>query len=229
MQDLTPTFFPMSEANPHLPQPLARRGCALEGARVAAVMVHGRGRDTDDILGIADRLDVDDVAYLAPAAFENSWYPSRFMDALELNQPRLDQALECVHALVSGMLLKSFAAAQIVLLGFSQGGCLITEYAVRNAQRYGGIIAFTGGLIGPPGTRWNFQGGFDWTPVFLGTSDVDEWVPESRVRETAKVMERMGAAVNLKIYPGMGHIVDDDEIDEARLIIQRAVQASVRD
>lgn len=216
----------MTEKNPHLSQPLARRGCALDNARAAAVMVHGRGRNTDDILAIADRIGLPDVTYLAPAAFENSWYPNRFMEPIELNQPRLDQSLECVHALVSGMLMKRFAPAQIVLLGFSQGGCLVAEYAVRHAQRYGGVIALTGGLIGPPETKWDFKGGFDGTPVFLGTSDIDEWVPETRVRETARVLGHMGADVEMKVYAAMGHVVNDDEIAAARRIIEHVLTAA---
>lgn len=207
--------------NPHLSQPLAHRGCAPETARVAAVMMHGRDRDTDDILSIADRLDLDGVTYVAPAAFENSWYPERFMEVIEKNQPRLDQALERVNTLVSDLRAGGFDSARIVLLGFSQGACVITEYAARNAKRYGGIIGFTGGLIGPPGHQWNYDGEFDGTPVFLGTSDIDEWVPQSRVEETAGVMRRMGAQVEMRIYERMDHVVNDDEIEQARRIFER--------
>lgn len=210
--------------NPHLSQSVARMGCPLESARAAAIMVHGRGRDTDDILGIAERLDLGDIAYLAPAAYENSWYPDRFMAPIENNQPRLDQALQRIDTLISELHAKGFDRRRIVLLGFSQGGCLATEYAVRNAGRYGGIIGFTGGLIGPPGTKWNFKGDFGGTPVFLGTSDIDEWVPEPRVRETARVMRRMGAEVELKIYAGMDHIVNDHEIERSRRIFERIAE-----
>lgn len=182
-------------------------------------MIHGRGRDTDDILGVARRLDLADVACLAPAAFENSWYPNRFMEPIGKNQPRLNQALERVDTLVDDLLGRKFTSDRIVLLGFSQGACLVSEYAVRHARRYGAVIAFTGGLIGPAGTQWDFPGDFAGTPVFLGSSDIDEWVPESRVQETAGVMQRMGAAVELKIYKGMEHVVNDDEIDKARRMI----------
>ncbi|MBI2993513.1 MAG: dienelactone hydrolase family protein [Gammaproteobacteria bacterium] len=189
---------------------------------MAAIMVHGRGRDADDILGIADRLELADVAYLAPTAFEKSWYPNRFMEPIERNQPRLDQALERVDTLVGDLLGRGFDPARIILLGFSQGGCLISEYAVRNTRRYGGVVAFTGGLIGPPGTQWNSKGKFEGTPVFLGTSDIDEWVPEMRVQETARVLRRMGAIVELMIYKGMEHVVNDGEISRARELIRRA-------
>ncbi len=212
--------------NPHLAQPVIRRGCAPESARVVAVMVHGRARDTDDILDIADRLDLRDVAYLAPAACENSWYPNRFMEPLESNQPRLDQALERMHTLVAGLIGNGIDSGRIVLLGFSQGACLVSEYAVRNARRYGGIVALTGGLIGPPGTRWNYPGAFHGTPALLGTSDIDEWVPLARVQETAGVMRHMGAEVEMMICPGMEHVVNDDEIVRARNLIKRAMDAA---
>jgi predicted esterase len=172
------------------------------------------------MLGIADRLQLEDVAYLAPAAFENSWYPNRFMAPLAMNQPMLDYALERLDTLVSGLATDGFDPGSIVLLGFSQGACLVTEYAVRNATCWGGIVAFTGGLIGPPGSAWQFGGGFGGTPVFLGTSDVDEWVPEPRVRETASVMAGLGARVRLEVYVGMDHVVCDDEIRCARNLIQ---------
>lgn len=189
-------------------------------------MVHGRDRETDDILGIADRLDLPEVAYLAPAAFEGSWYPNRFMEPLATNQPRLDQALECVGTLVAELTAVGIDTRRIVLLGFSQGACVVSEYAVRNARRYGGIIAFTGGVIGPPGTRWDYPGRFDGTPILLGTSDVDEWVPMARVQETARVMRGMGAEVEEIVYPGMDHIVNDDEIARAHNLIKRALNAA---
>ena len=212
--------------NPHLSQAVVRRGCAPATARVFAIMVHGRGRDTGDILGVADRLDLPDVAFLAPAAFENSWYPNRFMEPLETNQPRLDQALERMDTLVGELMRSGIDSGRIVLLGFSQGGCLVSEYAVRNARRYGGIIALTGGVIGPPGTQWNFPGTFHGTPVFLGTSDVDEWVPVARVQETADLMRRMGAEAEMMIYPGMEHVVNDDEIARSRNLFRRAMDAA---
>ena len=188
-------------------------------------MVHGRGRDTNDILVIANRLALLDVAYLAPAAFENSWYPNRFLDPIASNQPRLDQALKRLDTLVSEQVQRGIGPERIVLLGFSQGGCLVSEYAVRNPRRYGGIIVFTGSLIGPPGTQWTYPGAFHGTPAFLGTSDIDEWVPVARVQETAQVMRNLGAEVELMVYPGLEHLVNDDEIALARKLIRRALDA----
>ena len=174
------------------------------------------------MIGIADRLRLGDLAWLAPAAFENSWYPNRFMEPLVANQPMLDHALESVHTLVTGLGADGFSPDRIVLLGFSQGACLVAEYAVRNARRYAGIVAFTGGLIGPPGSTWNFGGSFEGTPAFLGTSDVDEWVPASRVLETEKILSARGARVELEVYPRMEHVVCDDEIRRARKLISGA-------
>jgi predicted esterase len=205
--------------NPHLTQRVVRHGCALSEARLAAILIHGRGRDPEDMLDIANRLQLDDVAHVAPGAFENSWYPNRFMEPLDANQPMLDHALERVDTLVAELAAHGFDPARIALLGFSQGACLVTEYAVRNARRYAGIVAFTGGLIGPPGSTWNFGGGFSGTPVFLGTSDRDEWVPETRVRETARVMSGLGARVELEVYPDMDHRVCDAEICRARELL----------
>ena len=182
--------------------------------------MHGRGRDTDDILGLADRVGIEDFSYLAPAAHEGSWYPYSFLEPIEKNEPRLSYALELYDEAVNGLLEQGIPRRRIVLAGFSQGACLTAEYAVRHADRYGGILLFTGGLIGPPGTRWEYGGSFGGTPVFLGTSDVDEFVPEERVRESAKVFEGMGADVTLRVYAGMDHAVNDDEIAVARNIIR---------
>lgn len=205
-------------ANPHLSTPVVRAGCDPANARCAAILVHGRGREPDEMVQLARRLALDDVCYLVPTAHQNTWYPLGFMAPLAENQPWLDHALARLDALVAELNAQGFPRERIVLTGFSQGACLVLEYSVRNAGRYGGIVAWTGGLIGPPGTQWPRTGDFAGTPVFLGSSDVDEWVPEGRVRESAAVLEGLSARVQLKIYPGMDHIVCDDEISEARRI-----------
>ena len=215
--------------NPHKGLPVATRGQPLAQSRGVAVMMHGRGRDTDDILGLADRIGVAGFSYLAPTAHENSWYPYSFLEPIEKNEPRLSYALEVYDELVNGLVEQGIPKRRIVLAGFSQGACLAAEYAVRHADRYGGILLFTGGLIGPPGTRWEYGGSFGGTPVFLGTSDVDEFVPEERVRESARVFEGMGADVTLRVYPGMDHVVNDDEISITRDILRRVACAEEPD
>jgi predicted esterase len=210
-------------SNPHKGQPVVTRGKPLEESRGVVVMTHGRGRDTNDILGVAGRIGDPDLTYLAPAAAANSWYPYSFLEPIEKNEPYLSYALEVYDELVNGLMEQGISRRHIVLAGFSQGACLTAEYAVQHAERYGGVLLFTGGLIGPPGTRWEHGGSFEGTPIFLGTSDVDEFVPEERVRESARVFERMGANVTLRVYPGMDHIVNDDEISAAREMLGNAV------
>ena len=207
-------------SNLHEGQPVAARGRPIEDSRCVAVMVHGRGRDTEDILRVADRIGEGSFTYLAPTAKDNSWYPYSFLEPIVKNEPYLSYALEVLDDLVTGLMKKGIPRSRVVLAGFSQGACLAAEYAVRHADRYGGILLFTGGLIGPSGTRWEYGGSFGGTPVFLGTSDIDEFVPEERVRESAEVFERMDANVTLRVYPGMDHVVNDDEIAVAREILK---------
>jgi len=172
-------------------------------------------------VSIADRIGNDSFTYLAPAARDNTWYPYSFMAPLEQNEPFLSSALTVYDALIHDLLAKGFSRRQMVLLGFSQGACLTAEYAVRHADRYGGIVLFTGGLIGPPGTSWPYPGSFQNTPIFLGTSDIDSFVPLERVQESATVFRQMGAEVTERVYPGMDHLVNDDEIAFARAILQK--------
>lgn len=202
--------------------PVVKAGCALPRARCAAILVHGRGRDTAEMLEVADRIALDDVAYLAPTASGGSWYPVGFMAPVGENQPWLDHALERIGTLLASLGKEGFPKERVVLLGFSQGASLVLEYAARNGGRYGGVVGFTGGLIGPPGTQWTGKTRLDGTPVFLGTSDVDEWAPLSRVQETASVLERLGGRVEVRIFPGMGHVICDDEIEAARQILKEA-------
>lgn len=204
--------------DPHGSQPLMQQGEPLGSAPVL-LMIHGRGAGPKNILDLVPRLARPGFTYLAPAAAGNTWYPYSFMAETAKNQPGLDSALDTLRRIVDNTLAKGVPAERIVILGFSQGACLTSEFAARHARRYGGIIAFTGGLIGPPGTTWNYPGTFDGTPIFLGCSDVDHHVPKTRVDETGEVFTRMGAAVDKRIYPGMDHIVNDDEIAAAQKIL----------
>ena len=191
---------------------LLASGASLAHARAAAVMVHGRGASADDILGLGEELGQDDVAYLAPQAENNSWYPYSFLAPMAQNEPYLDRALATLGAAVDQLEAAGFAPARIALIGFSQGGCLALEYAARNAQRYGALAGLSAGLIGPPGTPRDYPGVFDGTPVFLGCSDIDPHIPLARVHETRDVLGRMGATVEARIYPGMSHTVNAEEI-----------------
>jgi phospholipase/carboxylesterase len=194
-------------------------GALLAAARVAAIMVHGRNAGPRNILDLVPRLDRPDVAYLAPAAPNGTWYPFSFMAPIEQNEPHLTTALGTLERLLDRLTSRGIASERLVVIGFSQGACLSAEFAVRHARRFGGIVLFSGGLIGPPGTTWQAPPAFDGTPIFLGCSDTDAHVPKTRVDESAAVFARLGARVTERIYPGMGHLVNDDEIGEARRIL----------
>jgi predicted esterase len=182
-------------------------------------MVHGRNAGPANILDLVPRLSRPKVTYLAPSAANRTWYPHSFMADIAGNEPGLSSGLAMLESLVARIEAASVPRSRIVLLGFSQGACLTAEFAIRHASRFGGIVAFSGGAIGPPGTQWDETGRFDGTPVFLGCSDRDSHVPESRVVESAELFGRMGAEVTLRIYPGMGHLVNDDEIAFAQGLI----------
>lgn len=202
----------MSEG-PHAQAPVLLAGSPLEQAKAAAVLVHGRGATADDILGIVPMVDPGGVAFLAPQAAGNTWYPYRFLEPIERNEPWLSSALGLVSDLLAHLAAAGIPPERTVLLGFSQGACLALEYAARNAGRYGAVVGLSGGLIGPDGTSRDYPGSFDGTPVFLGCSDVDPHVPKVRVDETAEVLRGLGGKVEERIYPGMGHTINQDELD----------------
>lgn len=186
----------------------------MEDARLVCVLLHGRGRDAEDVLSLADRMAVDDVCYLAPAAPGNTWYPQSFLAPVADNEPALSAALAVVDSLVA-----SVDRARLVLGGFSQGACLASEYALRHPGRYAGLLLYTGGFIGPRGTAAPAVGGFDGTPVYMGTSDPDDWVPVWRVQETADALSAQGATVTLDVFRGMDHLVNDAEITAGRTLL----------
>jgi len=187
-------------------------GAPLGEARAAAVLVHGRGGSAEDMLGLADEFGQRDIAYLAPQAAGHTWYPYSFLAPLEQNEPHLSNALATVSATLDRLTEEGFAAERVALIGFSQGGCLALEYVARNAKRYGAVAGLSAGLIGPPGTPRDYAGALAATPVFLGCSDVDSHIPLARVHESRDAFQKLGADVTERIYPGMGHTVNADEI-----------------
>ena len=200
-------------------------GKPLGESPAVMIMIHGRDAAPANILDLAARLDQPAFTYVAPAAAGNTWYPYSFMADKEQNEPGLSSGLFVVSQVVTDLVDRGIQRKNIILLGFSQGGCLTAEFAVRNAARYGGVIVFSGGAIGPEGTTWEYDGSFDGTPVFLGCSDVDAHVPKSRVDETEEVFSRMGAEVTKRIYPDMGHLVNDDEIAFAQQLMSAVAGA----
>jgi phospholipase/carboxylesterase len=208
---------------PHEGQPVLSAGTPLGSSRAVMIMLHGRNASPGNILELAAHLDRPGFTYLAPAAANSSWYPYSFLTETSKNEPYLSSALRVVDDLVADLLSRGILKREVVLLGFSQGACLAGEYAVRHADRYGGVIMLSGGLIGPPGTRWNHDGSLASTPVVLGCSDVDGHIPKDRVLESGEVFERMGAEVTLRLYPGMGHQINEDEMRLARAAMDRVL------
>jgi predicted esterase len=211
-------------SDPHAGQPLLTAGEALERARVAMVMIHGRGATAADILTIAAELDRPGFAYLAPQAAGNTWYPLRFLAPLQENEPHLSSALNAVDGVFAHIAAAGMAPERTLLLGFSQGACLALEYAARHARRYGGIVGLSGGLIGPDGTPRDYAGSLDGTPVFLGCSDADPHIPVERVHHTTEVLQRLGGDVSERLYPGLGHTVNHDEIKVVRGMMDKVIR-----
>ena len=209
----------MQADDPHYGRPVLSYGAPLEQARVAMVMLHGRGASARDILSLADLIARPDVAYVAPDAAGNTWYPYSFLTPIPQNEPHLSSALSLVARIVEHVGAAGIPPERTLLLGFSQGACLTLEFIARNARRYGGVAALTGGLIGPEGTPRDYAGSLDGTPVFIGSSDPDPHIPVQRVHESAEVLSRMGATVTTRVYPGMGHTVNEDEIRHVRALI----------
>jgi predicted esterase len=178
------------------------------------------------MLSLNGELGLSEVAALAPQAAGNTWYPQSFLAPPGANQPYLDSALAWVASIVSELLARGVRGDRIGLLGFSQGACLTAEFVARHPRRYGAVMALTGGLIGPPGTPRNYPGSLGGTPVFLGTSDPDGHVPFARVKETEAVLTRMGAAVELRRYPGMPHTVNEDELAVCRSLLLRLTRGT---
>ena len=209
------------QSDPHADQPIAIAGLPLAESRRAVVMIHGRNASPRNILDLVPLLHRPDFSYVAPAAASNTWYPFSFLEQVDRNEPYLTSALSRLQRVVADIQAAGISGERIVLLGFSQGACLAAEFAYRHAQRFGGMVLFSGGLIGPPGTTWHSSRSFGGTPVFLGCSDIDAHVPQWRVDESAEVFDRMEAVVTKRIYPGMGHVVSDDEIRAAQSLLDQ--------
>ena len=209
----------MAASGPHAGRPVRHAGQPLEKAHAAMILVHGRGASAADIMTLGNELMHPGLAYLAPEAAGNAWYPNPFTAPLESNEPFLSSALSVLESLVDTV-AAHVPHERVILLGFSQGACLMLEFAARHARRYGGLIAFSGGLIGPDGTPREYPGSFSGTPVFIGCSDVDPHIAKERVIEAGDVLKRMGANVTVRLYPNMAHTVNADEIHSAAQVVE---------
>lgn len=194
-------------------------GKNIKEAEKVLIMIHGRGGSAEDILSLAGHLQVKDFALLAPQATGNTWYPYSFMAPPVQNEPWLSSALSVLKEVLNDVIAQGIPAEKIYFLGFSQGACLTLEFVTRNATKYGGVAAFTGGLIGDKIYPENYKGDFNGTPVFIGTSDPDPHVPVERVYATTNILKSMNAAVTEKIYSNMGHTISQDEIELANKLV----------
>ncbi len=213
---------------PHAGAEVLVTGQPLAKATAAMIMVHGRGATAQDILSLAAALDNSQFAYIAPQAKGNAWYPNPFMAPMHSNEPWLSSALSVLEALLARVEEAGIPAERTMLLGFSQGACLTTEFVARQPRRYGGVAGLSGGLIGPDSTPRDYPGSLDGTPIFLGCSDVDPHIPKTRVLETERVLSSLGGAVTARLYPNMGHMVIDDELEFVRkMMLELGGQGSV--
>ena len=206
-------------SGPHQNQQIVTGGVDIDEAKTAMILIHGRGASAQSMLMFADEFEEENIHYRAIQAKGHTWYPRSFMAPREMNQPGIKSGLQAIYDQVVDLNNKGIPTNKIVLLGFSQGACLTTEFAARHPQRYGGIIGFSGGLIGENVNTQNYQGSMEQTPVFLGCSDRDPHIPQERVDLTEEVFRKIGANVTKKIYVGMGHTVNQDEIDHLNQIL----------
>lgn len=209
----------------HQGQPVLHTGTPLEQAKAAMILMHGRGATAESILSLVPEIDQPGFAYLAPQAANQTWYPNSFLMPLVSNEPWLSSALETVGGVLKAVNDAGIPSEKVILLGFSQGACLATEFSARNAQRFGGVVGLSGGLIGPDGTPRDYAGSLDETPVFLGCSDVDFHIPKERVQHSAEVLQQLGGNVTVRLYPNMGHTVNEDELATVRAMMAGVVEA----
>lgn len=209
-------------SDPHRDQPVSHLGETLSHALGTIILLHGRGGTADDILSLAGEIYRPELAYLAPQAAGNTWYPNSFLAPIAQNQPWLDSALRKVAATVKQATDAGIDPENILFCGFSQGACLATEFVASHPRRYAGLIAFTGGLIGPQGSNLIHTGDLAGTPAFFGSGDPDPHVPFTRVQESATILTQMNARVTVRRFPGRPHTIVPEELEAARRMVQAA-------
>ncbi|MEX2601587.1 MAG: dienelactone hydrolase family protein [Balneolaceae bacterium] len=205
---------------PHQGGPVSTTGPEPEDAAVCMILIHGRGASAESILTLSREFQEPGVHYVAPQASGHTWYPNSFLVPREQNQPGLNSGLQRIADLIANLEKRGVSKRNILLLGFSQGACLACEFAARHPVRYGGVVGLSGGLIGAELPTEEYEGSLEGTPVFLGCSDVDMHIPLDRVHATSEVLKSLGGSVETMIYPGMGHTVNQDEIDRVKMMIQ---------
>lgn len=211
----------MIPVGPHAGQQVLRAGAQVGNATRAVIAIHGRGASASDIIGFAKAMDLLEVAWVAPDAASHTWYPYSFLMPVEQNQPFLDSAISVVGGLLQHLEDSGIPAEKTALLGFSQGACLASEFVARNPRRYGGLVVFSGGLIGETVESDQYAGSLAETPVFGGCSDIDPHIPLERFEVTGQVLGALGGAVDFRVYPGMGHTINVDELAAAKTLIEQ--------
>lgn len=194
-------------------------GVPLPDASKALILLHGRGASAESMLSLSEHIDMPGTAFLAPQATNRSWYPYSFLAPPAENQPALDSALNVIDDLVKEIFDQGITLDNVYFLGFSQGACLSLEYAGRYAAGYGGVVAFTGGLIGDTVLKSNYIGNFKDTPILITTGDPDPHVPLSRVEESVEILDALNASVTLKVYKGRQHTIQTEEIELAQKLV----------
>lgn len=194
-------------------------GKGLNEAQKILIMLHGRGGSADDILAMGAHLNVEEYALLAPQATNNSWYPKSFLAQPSENEPWLSSALDVVKDVVEQVKSRGIASRNIYFLGFSQGACLTLEYIARNPEKFGGVAAFTGGLIGDKIDQDKYSGDLAGTPIFIGSGNPDDHVPVERVQRTGEILNKMKASVRVEIYENRPHTISQEEIEQANKLI----------
>lgn len=210
-------------SGPHQNEKTVFAGADPEKATAAMILIHGRGATAESILTLTNEFEVGSILYAAPQAAGFQWYPYSFLAPPERNEPGLSSGLQAVFDIVSDLESKGIKKQKIILAGFSQGACLASEFLARHPARYGGLIAFSGGLVGDEVSAGNYKDSLYGTPCFLGCSNIDPHIPLERVHETENILRGMGGDVTAKIYKGMGHTINQDEIEEAQIVINSVI------
>ncbi len=210
----------MIPIGPHAGQQVLRAGAHIDDATSAVIAIHGRGASAGDIMGVAQAIDSPNVAWLAPDAASHTWYPYSFLMPVAQNQPFLDSALSVIGGLLQHLEDSGIPSEKTVLLGFSQGACLAAEFVARHPRRYGGLVVFSGGLIGESIDPQGYTGALADTPIFGGCSDTDPHIPRERFEISGQVLADLGGAVDFRVYPGMDHTINLDELTTAKALIE---------
>jgi phospholipase/carboxylesterase len=209
----------------HQGQEILNTGERLNNAAAAMILVHGRGASAESILTLTEELNQDGFAFLAPQAANATWYPYSFLAPIEKNEPWLTSALQVLENTREEIQKAGIPASRTIILGFSQGACVGVEFIARFPQRYGGVAALSGGLIGPLDKNFSYPGSLENTPVFIGCSDMDPHIPLERVHQTSETLRQLRAQVTERIYPGMGHLVNQDEIEQVQNMMKQLMRS----